>query len=60
MLDFVEKPLSSKKVFNFYVKDPSNDSEKFQRARIRKLISSLTNEGLDFKKLNLTINCSIL
>ena len=46
----------SKRVFKFYVKDPSNEQDKFQRARIRKLISNLTKEGLNFKKLNLTIN----
>ena len=42
--------------FKFYVKDPSNQLDKFQRVRIRKLISSLKKEGLDFNKLNLTIN----
>ena len=29
--------------------------EKFQRVRLRKLIKNLENQGLDFKKLNLTI-----
>ena len=43
-------------VFKFYVKDPSNKLEIFQRVRIRKLISNLKNQGLDFKKLSLTIN----
>ena len=43
------------KVFNFYVKDPSNQADQFQRARLRKLITNLTKEGFDFKKLNLTI-----
>ena len=46
----------TKKVFNFYIDDPSNKMEKFQRARIRKLIIGLKKEGLDFKKLNLTLN----
>tara|TARA_B100001123_G_scaffold136100_1_gene157963 strand:+ start:646 stop:1734 length:1089 start_codon:yes stop_codon:yes gene_type:complete len=42
--------------FKFYVKDPSNELDRFQRVRIRKLISNLKKEGLDFRKLNLTIN----
>ena len=45
----------SRKVFNFYVQDRSNEMEKFQRVRLRKLIKNLENQGLDFKKLNLTI-----
>ena len=58
LLNFIKSDLIyiSKSVFNFYVKDPSNELEKFQRVRIRKLISNLISEGLDFKKLNLTIN----
>tara|TARA_Y100000590_G_scaffold76703_1_gene84900 strand:- start:2716 stop:3789 length:1074 start_codon:yes stop_codon:yes gene_type:complete len=46
----------TEKTFKFYVKDPSNEQDRFQRVRIRKLISNLKNQGLDFKKLNLTIN----
>ncbi len=45
----------SKKVFDFYVKDPSNDDEKFQRVRIRKLLKGLKNDGLDRKKFIKTI-----
>ncbi len=45
----------SKKVFDFYVKDSSNDDEKFQRVRIRKLLKGLKNDGLDRKKLIKTI-----
>jgi len=45
----------SKKVFDFYVKDPSNDDEKFQRVRIRKLLRGLKNNGLDQKKFIKTI-----
>jgi len=45
----------SKKVFNFYVKDPSNEDENFQRIRIRKLIHELQNNGLDKKKFFKTI-----
>ena len=40
----------SKFVFNFFVNDPSNDDEKFQRIRVRKLISELKKEGLDERK----------
>ena len=46
----------TKKVFNFYINDPSNEMEKFQRVRLRKLILNLKDQGLDFKKLNLTIS----
>ena len=43
------------KIFNFYVDDPSNEMDKFQRVRLRKLISNLKNQGLDFNKLKLTL-----
>ena len=46
----------SKKVFNFYVEDPSNFNEKYKRIRIRKIIKLLEIEGLDKQKLELTIN----
>ena len=46
----------SKKVFNFFVKDPSNINENFKRTRIRKLLHSLEEEGLNKKKLISTIN----
>ena len=46
----------AKNVFKFYVNDPSNEMDKFQRVRIRKLITNLKNEGLDFHKLKLTLN----
>ncbi len=42
------------KVFKFYVNDPYNQNEKFQRVRLRNLILNLKNQGLDFKKLKLT------
>jgi len=45
----------SNKVFNFFVKDPSNVNENFKRIRIRNLIDNLEKEGLDKKKLRLTI-----
>ena len=37
----------SKKVFNFYVNDPSNKDEKFLRVRIRNLIHELQKSGLN-------------
>ena len=46
----------TKKVFNFFIKDPSNKNESFKRIRIRNLLSSLEKEGLDKKKFLLTIN----
>ena len=45
----------SKKVFNFYVQDPSNLDEKFKRIRIRKLINELQKDGLDKSKFLKTI-----
>jgi len=44
----------TKNIFDYYVKDPSNDNDKFLRVRIRKLLKILNSEGLDIKKLNLT------
>jgi tRNA(Ile)-lysidine synthase len=46
----------SSKVFNFFVKDPSNINKDYKRTRIRKLLYTLEKEGLDIKKLELTIN----
>ena len=43
-------------VFSFFVKDPSNFNENYKRTRIRNLLHSLEKEGLDIKKLKLTIN----
>ena len=45
----------SKKVFNFYIKDPYNYDEKFQRIKVRKLIEGLKLNGLDQKKFNNTL-----
>ena len=45
----------SKKVFNKYVEDPSNENEIFKRVRIRNLIKNLENEGLDKNKFKLSI-----
>ena len=46
----------SKKVFNFFVNDPTNINKDYKRTRIRNLLKSLSKEGLDKKKLKLTIN----
>ena len=45
----------SKKVFNFYIDDPTNNDEKYLRTRIRKFISDLQNNGLDKNKFLKTI-----
>tara|TARA_B100000575_G_C23040542_1_gene598889 strand:+ start:26 stop:1048 length:1023 start_codon:yes stop_codon:yes gene_type:complete len=45
----------SKKVFNKYVEDPSNEDESYTRVRIRNLIKNLENEGLDKRKFKLSI-----
>ena len=46
----------SNEVFSFFVKDPSNINEDYKRTRIRNLLHSLENEGLDITKLKLTMN----
>jgi tRNA(Ile)-lysidine synthase len=46
----------SKEVFNFFVDDPSNINIDYKRTRIRNLLQALEKEGLDKKKLKLTIN----
>ena len=40
----------AKTVFNFYVNDPSNTNEKFQRIKIRSFIENLKQSGLDQQK----------
>ena len=45
----------SKNVFNFYIKDPYNNDEKFQRIKIRKIIKGLKLNGLDKKRFNGTL-----
>ena len=42
-------------VFGSYVKDPSNEDDKFQRVKIRNFLKQLETEGLDRKKFLLTI-----
>ena len=58
LLDIEKKDLIkiSKEVFNFFVKDPTNINNNYKRTRIRNLLYSLEKEGLDKKKLKLTIN----
>jgi tRNA(Ile)-lysidine synthase len=46
----------SNEVFSFFIKDPSNINEEYKRTRIRNLLNLLEKEGLDIKKLQLTIN----
>ena len=46
----------AKHVFDYYIKDPSNIDDKFQRTRIRKLLLELENEGLDKRKFIKTID----
>ena len=58
LLDLEKKDLVyiSKEVYNFFVEDPSNINKDFKRTRIRNLLHFLETEGLDKKKLILTIN----
>ena len=41
----------SKNVFKFYIQDPSNKDEKYQRVRLRNLINKFKKEGLDHTKI---------
>ncbi len=56
-LNLTKKKLEnvSLEVFKTFINDPSNLDEKFKRIRLRKLINSLNNEGLDKTKIELTI-----
>ena len=45
----------SKNVFNFYVEDPTNKNDKYQRIKVRNLIYELKKNGLDNKKFYKTI-----
>ena len=42
-------------VFGTYVKDPSNENDKFKRVKVRNFIKQLGSEGLDKDKLFLTV-----
>ena len=46
----------AKKIFNFFIEDPSNINETFKRSRIRKIIKLMHNEGIDKEKVKLTLN----
>ena len=58
LLDLEKKDLIhvAKEVFNFFIQDPSNVNENYKRTRVRSLLYSLEKEGLDKKKIILTIN----
>ena len=58
LLDFKKNQLIyiSKNIFKSYIEDPSNDNLKFKRTRLRFLIQELEKEGLDKRKLNLTLS----
>ena len=57
LLNFKKKDLEfiSKHIFNFYVKDPSNQNIIFKRIKIRNIINEFEKNGLDKDKLFLTI-----
>ena len=57
LLDFEKKDLEfiSNHVFNFFVNDPSNEDSKYQRIKIRNIISEFKKNGLDKDKLFLTL-----
>jgi tRNA(Ile)-lysidine synthase len=42
-------------IFGTYIKDPSNEDDKFQRVKIRNFLKQLSLEGFDRKKFFLTI-----
>ena len=41
----------SQNVFKFFIQDPSNKDEKYQRVRLRNLINKFKKEGLDHTKI---------
>ena len=45
----------SKYVFNFYIKDPSNNDDKYLRIKVRKIMQEFEKNGLDKKKMLITI-----
>ena len=56
-MDFEKKNLEfvSSYVFDFFVKDPSNENTVYQRIKIRNLIQEFKKKGLDKDKLLLTL-----
>ena len=57
LISFEKKHLNylTSNIFKSYIDDPSNEDNKFERVRIRKLIKHLQKDGLDKNKLLLTI-----
>ena len=57
LLDFEKKDLEfiSNYIFNFFIKDPSNENTDFKRIKIRKTINNLKLSGLEKDKLFLTL-----
>ena len=57
LLDFEKKNLEfiSNHVYNFYIKDPSNENTDFKRVKIRKIIEEFKMSGLEKDKLFLTL-----
>tara|TARA_Y100000996_G_scaffold412780_1_gene399635 strand:+ start:707 stop:1732 length:1026 start_codon:yes stop_codon:yes gene_type:complete len=45
----------SKYVFNFFIKDPSNENLEFKRIQIRKILKEFQNHGFDKDKFFLTL-----
>jgi tRNA(Ile)-lysidine synthase len=45
----------SNNIFGSYVKDPSNEDDKFKRVKVRNFLKQLGSEGFDKKKFFLTI-----
>ena len=56
-MNFEKKDLEyiSDQVFNFFVKDPSNENIYFKRVKIREIINKFKVNGLDKDKLFLTL-----
>ena len=51
-----ELEYTSQKIYNFYIKDPSNKDFKYKRSRIREIIQKLKEEKFNFEKIKLTIS----
>ena len=57
LLNFSKNDLEyiSKHVFNFFIKDPSNEDLKYTRTKVRKIISEFKGNGFSKDKLFLTL-----
>ncbi|MDA8548439.1 tRNA lysidine(34) synthetase TilS, partial [Candidatus Pelagibacter bacterium] len=57
LLEFEKKNLQyiAIQVFNFFIKDPSNENTNFTRIKVRKIINSFKDNGLENDKLFLTL-----